>query len=297
MRFLLQCDHCHRQYDAGGRTVGERVRCACGTLLRIREPRSHDALVVRCSGCGGGREDRADHCRYCKADFTAFERDLDTVCPSCCARISNRARFCHHCGTRIAPEQDVFTPTAFACPACGSSRELRNRQLAQQNVHVLECTICIGLWLGHASFQTLMERTRRECEARARQPNETLPADDRKTRWRYRSCPVCDDVMVRRNFGRTSGVVVDVCGNHGVWFDAEELERILHWICAGGAVESLEASPEAQRRAKARARSIEMARKVGSGAGRVGERDSSAPWWVEVLEAVLEMLVSLPDGR
>ncbi len=40
--------------------------------------------------------------------------------------------------------------------------------------------------------------------------------------------------MQRRNFAGSSGVIVDVCGPHGVWFDHRELERVLEFVRAGG---------------------------------------------------------------
>ena len=40
--------------------------------------------------------------------------------------------------------------------------------------------------------------------------------------------------MHRRNYGRRSGVLVDTCRSHGIWFDPEELEAVLRWIRSGG---------------------------------------------------------------
>jgi hypothetical protein len=40
--------------------------------------------------------------------------------------------------------------------------------------------------------------------------------------------------MNRVNFAHASGVIVDVCTNHGTWFDADELRRVLDFISAGG---------------------------------------------------------------
>ena len=40
--------------------------------------------------------------------------------------------------------------------------------------------------------------------------------------------------MNRRNFGDRSGVILDLCSPHGVWFDADELARVLDWVRAGG---------------------------------------------------------------
>ncbi len=38
--------------------------------------------------------------------------------------------------------------------------------------------------------------------------------------------------MHRRNYGRRSGVLVDTCRDHGMWFDLGELDTILRWIKA-----------------------------------------------------------------
>jgi len=39
---------------------------------------------------------------------------------------------------------------------------------------------------------------------------------------------------MRLNFGRTSGVVVDMCREHGTWFDSGELPKILAFLKGGG---------------------------------------------------------------
>jgi Zn-finger nucleic acid-binding protein len=41
-------------------------------------------------------------------------------------------------------------------------------------------------------------------------------------------------MMNRVNFGRVSGIVVDLCKGHGVWFDANELQGILTFVAHGG---------------------------------------------------------------
>jgi hypothetical protein len=40
--------------------------------------------------------------------------------------------------------------------------------------------------------------------------------------------------MHRKNYGKRSGVIVDWCGPHGTWLDADELEQIAHFIAGGG---------------------------------------------------------------
>src|SRR5688572_15889495 len=51
----------------------------------------------------------------------------------------------------------------------------------------------------------------------------------------YLSCPECGGSMARKNFGRVSGAMVDVCIAHGTWFDRGELAASFEFIRDGGA--------------------------------------------------------------
>jgi Zn-finger nucleic acid-binding protein len=55
-----------------------------------------------------------------------------------------------------------------------------------------------------------------------------------ETNIRYVPCPVCAQLMNRINFANCSNVVVDVCRDHGTWFDRDELRRIVEFIRGGG---------------------------------------------------------------
>jgi Zn-finger nucleic acid-binding protein len=50
----------------------------------------------------------------------------------------------------------------------------------------------------------------------------------------YLPCPLCHNPMNRVNFGRVSGVIVDVCRDHGTWFDGGELTRVVAFAGGGG---------------------------------------------------------------
>jgi Zn-finger nucleic acid-binding protein len=50
----------------------------------------------------------------------------------------------------------------------------------------------------------------------------------------YLKCPLCGTLMNRVNFGRSSGVVIDQCKNHGIWLDGGELRHLIEWTKAGG---------------------------------------------------------------
>jgi Zn-finger nucleic acid-binding protein len=55
--------------------------------------------------------------------------------------------------------------------------------------------------------------------------------------------------MNRKNFAERSGVIVDVCKAHGIWFDHGELPRVLAFVEAGGL-------REAERRAQEQKRAL-----------------------------------------
>ena len=51
-------------------------------------------------------------------------------------------------------------------------------------------------------------------------------------------CPVCSTMMNRTNFARISGVIVDTCRGHGIWFDPGEMEKIMDFMARGGLVKA-----------------------------------------------------------
>jgi Zn-finger nucleic acid-binding protein len=53
--------------------------------------------------------------------------------------------------------------------------------------------------------------------------------------------------MNRVNFGKRSGVIVEVCKPHGVWFDRGELTRAIEFVADGGLVETKRREEELAR--------------------------------------------------
>ncbi len=236
LRRLVACPGCALQYDATGHEPPGRFRCACGEVVVVEAGVPAEAAVVRCSACGAPRRHAAPACEHCGADFTLHERDLHTLCPGCVTRISDRARHCHACGIAIVPQGRVGALTDRPCPVCGESHRLYSRNVEGQ-ITVLECDHCAGLWLGHRIFELLETASERALEplgeVEAAPVTDVAALDGTSF---YRACPQCSKLMHRRNYGRKSGVIVDVCQQDGIWFDRGELDRILAWRRDGGAL-------------------------------------------------------------
>ena len=194
--------------------------------------------MVRCSSCSAPRTKGTLSCQHCGADYTLNEQDLHTICPSCMTRVSDRARFCHHCGVPVTPGGNTGNLTPHSCPCCGHRHKLNDRTLGEPPVTILECTRCAGLWLSRKVFEMLADRARDQTLSEQLLQVEAAdpPADGRTTEGAafYRRCPQCRKPMHRANFGRKSGILIDICKKHGLWFDVQELDAILRWVKRGG---------------------------------------------------------------
>lgn len=95
-----------------------------------------------------------------------------------------------------------------------------------------ECAACGGVFVDPPSFERICaEREQQAVVLRTSFPAPAAPAPRAD---RYWPCPVCGRLMNRQNFARLSGVLVDVCKGHGVWFNHGELQAIVEFIRAGG---------------------------------------------------------------
>ena len=99
---------------------------------------------------------------------------------------------------------------------------------------VLECEQCLGLWLDVPSFEKICadrEQQSAVLGAASHAPNSGV---NQISKVNYVPCPECALLMNRVNFARCSGVIVDICKQHGTWFDRDELSRIVEFIHGGG---------------------------------------------------------------
>jgi len=220
---------------------------------------------MRCGRCGGNLRADASKCDYCDGEITLEERGLSGVCPRCYARLLKDARFCTACGVGTAPETPEPALEGASCPRCRGS--LRPRRAGSASF--IECASCAGLWLAQADLESICEQAdRQELVSRALAESvPTRPVDPRAGPV-YVPCPTCKSLMIRRNFGGSSGVLIDHCKGHGVWLDHRELEAILAFVRRGGLLKAHEREVERLKREAERAR----AHGLGGGGLEAAER-------------------------
>ena len=102
----------------------------------------------------------------------------------------------------------------------------------------LMCPSCQGMFFPDQTLEQVLNRLRATCD-----PTDVHSAlqdfKDRFTRTlpdsvKYKQCPVCDGAMMRRNYGTVSGVIIDVCYDHGTWVDGSAFGELASFIVRGG---------------------------------------------------------------
>jgi Zn-finger nucleic acid-binding protein len=101
----------------------------------------------------------------------------------------------------------------------------------------MECDSCSGLFVPHETFEMMQDASERVILSTQRAQAGRLEIEKTIS---YVKCPVCRTLMNRKNFAGMSGVIVDICGYHGVWFDAGELGKIMDFVAKGGLLKARE---------------------------------------------------------
>jgi Zn-finger nucleic acid-binding protein len=179
-----------------------------------------EAEVQSCPVCGAPVASGLPRCSYCHAPLASVH------CAGCFALNTTEAIHCVGCGQKLGLEP-LDLVSEQACPACRAPC----RAFSGGAGRLSECTSCGGQFVEHALLEELLERRELFRVVTRAPPQRANPLSRPVV---YLKCPVCETVMNRNNFGGTSGVVVDVCPHHGVWFDPGELPRILEFVQAGG---------------------------------------------------------------
>ncbi len=198
-----------------------------------------EARVLHCAGCGASVPPDALQCPYCHAQLATV------ACPVCFALVPLSANHCPGCGAALATRV-VATPDGAACPAC--QKPLAAAKVGDLDIQ--ECQTCGGLWLDRAIFEQLGASRERQGAVLGALPASTTPPAVALEAVQYRPCPACHQRMNRVNYAHRSGVILDVCKQHGLWFDKDELRRVLAFISEGGLDRARELELEELKEAK-----------------------------------------------
>ncbi len=100
---------------------------------------------------------------------------------------------------------------------------------------VEKCERCFGLFFDNHELERLLEESvSKSYFIDHHKLHSLLQYPLHKDILQYRKCPVCSKIMQRKNHLGRSGVITDVCSEHGVWLDAGELKQIQEWTALGG---------------------------------------------------------------
>jgi Zn-finger nucleic acid-binding protein len=181
-----------------------------------------EARVYQCPVCGAFAREQERSCRHCSTALATLR------CSHCFDLNFPDALHCAGCGLELglAPAADASN---LSCPDC----KLELKAFAAGSGMLHACERCSGQLVSHGLLRALLES--REILGQAVPSVVDAPRSNPLLQpVRYRPCPVCQQMMNRKNFGGTSGIIIDICSSHGSFFDAGELPRVLEFVRRGG---------------------------------------------------------------
>lgn len=179
--------------------------------------------ALNCPNCGAGVSSDSTQCEFCKTRLKTM------ACPSCFGLMFIGSQFCGHCGAKAVQAEPVENADLGECPRCRRRLDL----LQVGDVTFDECKKCSGMWADVETFTNVCTDRERQSAVLGFIGNRELNAEP-LSKISYVPCPKCKQLMNRSNFAKASGVIIDTCKQHGVWFDAEELPKIIEFIQKGG---------------------------------------------------------------
>ena len=163
-------------------------------------------------------------CQYCGAPLS-LSRDAPTTC-----------KFCNRSNDPLPREVQVPVPVQVVqnvvqvvggaapqpvelrCPHCRK----RLVGVVAKDVELSGCIGCGGIWIDNRSARKVLASPEPVFAELAKRAGEN--AKNRSVRTSNPACPACTAVL---DHVRTHGIDLDTCPEHGTWFDAFELTRLV----------------------------------------------------------------------
>jgi Zn-finger nucleic acid-binding protein len=177
---------------------------------------------LACPTCGAPAAADAHRCTYCGSPLATV------ACPSCFAMVFRGSDYCRHCGAAIQAFEE--NTEGKPCPRC--DQPMQQKQVG--DTRISECTSCGGMWIDSAAFERICADRQRQAAVITSELPPPMPSSNAEAQRFYIHCPICGGMLNRTGFAGHSGIVIDICKRHGIWFDRDELRRIVEFIRAGG---------------------------------------------------------------
>jgi len=166
-------------------------------------------------------------------------RNLEMQCKFCAAPLPKQGSICNYCNKLnplnqqiIANKETKKCHSNHLCPCCHIGLET----ITDATVTLEYCSQCDGILIEEEEFEQLIAYNVTPLNMfnpyylRFMQDH---PRDNRK-KAQFHNCPVCNEFMDIINYKKQSGILLDICEEHGIWIDGGELQQIVEWYEVGG---------------------------------------------------------------
>ncbi|HVJ92008.1 MAG TPA: zf-TFIIB domain-containing protein [Labilithrix sp.] len=213
---------------------------SAGGPYRVSHPGVGGVGEMACTYCGNKCPTTLRVCPHCDVRF-------DNVrCVRCYTLQPPGAFACARCGQALELEP-LLDATDAPCPRCKAPLEAAGGAGAWEGARIHECPRCGGMFVPREVLADILCRAEVAGPFPDVRPGRIPPL----AQVTYIPCPMCHASMNRVNFGKMSGVIVDVCRTHGTWFDDGELTRVVAFAASGG-LEKARAREAEERKERAR---------------------------------------------
>ena len=160
-------------------------------------------------------------------------------CKFCAAPLPKEGLTCNYCHKLnplnhkiIENIKEEKSHSNHLCSYCQIELEI----ISNSTITLEYCSQCDGILIKEKEFEKLIEY--KINSSNAFNPYylrfiQDHPRDNRK-KSKFHNCPSCHDLMDIINYKKHSGILLDICEEHGIWLDGGELQQIIEWYEVGG---------------------------------------------------------------
>jgi len=160
-------------------------------------------------------------------------------CKFCAAPLPKQGLKCSYCNKlnslnqRLLKKIEIVTEQNFhLCPCCNIALE----SIKNETFSLEYCSKCDGVLIDEDEFEMLIEykvNPLHKFNPHYLRFIQDHPRDNRK-KSQFQNCPICNNLMGVINYKKQSGIILDICEEHGIWLDGGELRQIMDWYEVGG---------------------------------------------------------------